>query len=48
MKMTNFTREVIDVIGVLVVDIIVGSKTFNLAFFMVDAKLIYFVLLRSD
>ena len=48
MKISNFLEKVIDVIRVLVVNIIVGFKTLNSAFFVVDAKPTYFVLLGRD
>ena len=45
MKMTNFTSDVMATMGVLVTNITMGSKTLNFAFFMVDARLSYSVLL---
>ena len=48
MKMTNFIGEVIDAIEVRVTNIMVGSKTFSLAFFMMDVKPSYFALLGRD
>ena len=48
MKMTNFTGDVMVIIEVLVANITVGLKTFNSAFFMVDAKPTYSVLLGRD
>ena len=48
MKKTNFTGDVIVAIGVLVADIIVRCKTLSLAFFVVDVKPTYSMLLRRD
>ena len=46
MKITNFIRKVMATIGVLVVDIMVGSKTSNSTFFVVNAKPMYSILLE--
>ena len=48
MKMINFIGEVKNTIGVLVADIIVGSKTLTSTFFVMDTKPTYSVLLRRD
>ena len=48
MKMINFTSDMMVAIGVLVANIMVGSKTLNLTFLIVDAKPTYFVLLGRD
>ena len=47
-KMTNFTSKVTDAIELLVANVTVGPKMLSLAFFVVDAKLSYFVLLGRD
>ena len=48
MKITNFASDMITTIKVLVVNITVGLKSLSLAFFVVYAKSIYFVLLERD
>ena len=48
MKMINFTCDMTTAIRVLVVDITMAPKTLNSAFFMVDVKFIYSMLLGRD
>ena len=48
MKMTNFIGDMMIVIRVFMVNITVGPKTFNLAFFVVDTEPTYYVLLGRD
>ena len=48
MKMTNFTVESTDALGFYIAELIVGTKTSNTVFFVVDAKLGYYMLLRRD
>jgi len=48
MKMANFIGEATPTLGVLVVEVTVGPKTMYSTFFIMDAKLTYFMLLRRD
>ena len=45
MTMSNFTRESTPILGFLIVELTVGSKTTNNVFFVVDTKLGYTILL---
>jgi hypothetical protein len=46
--MTNFTRKVTLAIGVLLVDLTIGTKTSPTAFFVVDVNPSYSLLLGLD
>lgn len=46
--MINFTKGVTLALRVLVAEITIVPKTMNSTFFIMDTKLAYFVLLRSD
>ena len=49
MKMTNFTNEVIDVVGVLVADIIVGLRhSAQCSLWLMQTHLFYFIRKRLD
>lgn len=48
MKMTNFSGDATTALGILMADIIMGSKTLSLSFFVVDAKSTYSISLGRD
>ena len=48
MQMTSFTSGISKAIGVLMIDVTVGSKTSPTAFFVIDAKPSYSTLLGRD
>lgn len=48
MKMTNFTGEATMALGVLVADVMVGTKTLSSDFFVIKAKPIYTMLLGRN
>lgn len=48
MKMTNFTGEATMALGVLVADVMVGTKTLSSDFFVIEAKPIYTMLLGRN
>ena len=48
MTMSNFTRGSTSILGFLIVELTVGSKTTNTMFFVVDAKPRYTILLGRE
>lgn len=48
MKMTNFAGETTMALGVLVADVMVGTKTLSSDFFVVEEKPIYTMLLGRN
>ena len=48
MTMSNFTGRSTSALGVLIDELTVGSKTFNVMFFIVDGKLGYTILLDRE